>query len=121
MKQGDELISYVARNEAQVTYKPNEWIKAPRWLAKIGYHLTFFKDLKFAEKFLEENSNGKTEENSEVWRCEARDILKVLPPLCFPEDVNWKELVRWEVPWPEGTFMAKEIKLIKKVIPKEEE
>ena len=119
-RQGDKLISYVARDKAQVTYRLNEWAKAPKWLAKMGYHLTFFKDLEFAQKFLEENSDEEIEKNGEIWRCEAKYVVEVLPPFCYPGDDDWRELIRWEVPWPEGTFMAKEIKLIKKVIPKEE-
>jgi len=122
MKQGNELISYIARDEAQVTYKPNEWVKAPRWLAKMGYHLTFFKNLRFAKKFLKENLiNEKVKKNSEIWRCEVEDVLEILPPFRINVSGGWGESLKYNIPWPKGTFMAKEIKLIKKVIPKEEE
>jgi len=39
-----KLYSCVAKQLAQIEYKIGKWAKAPRWLAREGYHVLVFTD-----------------------------------------------------------------------------
>jgi len=111
-----ELVSARIGIPARVIYKPGKWVKAPRWLAKKSYHLTFFIRLKDAQRFLP-NKKTKWMEKYEIWECDWKGLLKEVPPLCVTHKLERGIFIRVGSYWPSGTLMAKEIKLIKRVWP----
>ncbi len=48
---GRDLSSAVASGNTKVQYKVGEWVRAPRMMAKHGYHLTVFESLEHAQIF----------------------------------------------------------------------
>jgi len=98
------IVMYAAR----VLYTKGEWVTAPEWLARKGYHLTFFEWLEDAEHFCSCGSKA-------IWQCEVEDILDKLPQMCrFSVDdgkIEPQSIYRW----PRGTKMAKRIKLTRRI------
>ena len=112
----DRLYSCIVRNKAQVEYKSNQWVQAPRWLAQQGYYLIFFDSFEAARNFI--STEPLLEE---IWKCEIKEEIKNLPPRCDASNlgsgIKIESIANGRWPW--GTKMAKKIKLIKKVYPKE--
>ena len=122
-KEANRLESAITEKRAKVIYKPNKWAKAPSWLAKEGYHLLFFKSIKSAISFLEKHWRGSSQRRYEIWGCKIKGEIRELPVFCDLDLLDcWGELEStWTDFWPQGTSMAKKIKLVKKIWPKEKD
>ena len=106
------LYSAIVYNKAGIRYKKLGWNVAPKWLAEMGYHLLAFRTIEDAVKFgLDEGLVSV-----DIWEVELMGIIKKMPPkldigqICYG---NKKAVPFGD--WPEGTIMAKKVKLIKKV------
>ena len=95
---------------AEVEYSADKWTRAPEWLAKKGYHLFVFDDLQKALKFAYMSSPP-----IRLWECEIRSKYKNLPVYISRDEINNGRLVPVNGRFPEGTVMAREVKLIKKI------
>ena len=129
-----DMKSAWATNKSMVTYKIDKWVFAPKWLAKMGYHLLAFRTLRDAKNFsalngviyrkrdpqrhLYENQCG------EIYRAEAREATTILPTmvhnLCTDTKMRFMNYLNTHIggsiyEFPKGTIMCKQIKLIKKV------
>lgn len=106
------MYSAVVRDKARVRYKKLGWNVAPKWLAQNGYHLVAFRTIEDAVKF------GLDEDlvSVDIWEVELMGIIKKMPPKLDIHQIcrGNKEAVPFG-DWPEGTIMAKKVKLIKKV------
>jgi len=100
------LMSCVAGGKAQVEYKINEWAKAPKWLADKGYHLCVFKTKK---DMFESGFIGR------YFIVEIKNKIKKLPKFCNAADIHHGIIIENDRDWPEGTVMAKQVKLIREV------
>jgi len=104
------LYSAVVYNKAGIRYKKLGWNVAPKWLAQMGYHLLAFRTIEDAVKFGIDQDLGSVD----IWEVELMGIIKKMPPkldihqICCGNTVPFGD-------WPEGTIMAKKVKLIKKV------
>lgn len=105
------LLSHIASGQAEVIYRLNKWIKAPKWLRDKGYHLFVYKDL---EKAIE-----SLEGNSEIYECEVDELIEGLPQFLNLYILDLGEIKPINYSFPEGTYMTKKIKLLRKVWPKD--
>jgi hypothetical protein len=100
--------------KAQVNYPIGKPVRAPKWLAARGYHLTYFRRLKEAGDFTAFRNSALYV----IYRCIAQGIVSNLPPICGIEGVE-RGILRPLDPavliWPQGTCMAKKIMLLKRV------
>ncbi|RLC84346.1 MAG: hypothetical protein DRJ03_14500 [Chloroflexi bacterium] len=101
-------VSVVAAGKAEVKYFPGKWVKAPFWLRRRGYHLTAFKDLETAEKYTNVFSS-----RAELWEAEAEGVITELPPPLLQWRLARGFICRGANTWPEGTVMAKRLRLVK--------
>lgn len=114
------LISSMASGLAMTVYKPGEFVKAPEWLAKRGYHLLVFDDFDAALNFC-----GAHED---VWECQCKEEVP-LPPFCdirfmrngrlvkerpifIPDEIARVKVLKNG--WLAHSRMFKEVKLIKR-------
>jgi len=95
--------------EPEVEYKVNEFVMAPKRMREHNLHLLVFGELKHAKKFT------RMARIFEIWEVEVDELLS--PPKEVPEEFskefNEENKVHWD--WPIGTFMAKKVKLVKKL------
>jgi hypothetical protein len=117
--------SLVASGKALTHYSQDHWTRAPRWLAKNGYHLICFLSLRDALQFMNrmEYKRGRT---MVIWEAEAHSVTFALPSICNlyhlhdghfkpnPSSILGASILGAGF-WPSGTLMAKEIRLIRKV------
>jgi len=101
------LTSAVVKGKGQVKYKVGEWVHAPQWLRGKGYHLCIFDNpinaMYYAETF-----------GAEIWTCVTKGVKK--PPLfCDLSSLEKGILEITNDSWIDGTLMAEEVKLIKKI------
>jgi len=94
--------------KAGVYYPLNVKARAPKYLAKQGYHLTFFKTREDAINFI------PTHHFYKIVKVKARKIIKKLPPMKNIRDISWRTsdltlMPASELNWPKGTLMAKYI------------
>jgi len=116
------LSSCVVRWAAYQLYKPGEFVSAPEWLAKDGYHLTYFVTEDGVLNFLLSNKYSFEYKAIEVWSCVAEGIVAKLPPrleidylqcgIKEPDVRTYGFAQREYVPWPTDTAMAERIKLV---------
>lgn len=92
-------------NKAMVTYKRGEFVEAPRWLSKEGYHLLVFDNLEHAEDFWGEA----------IWKAEAEEEILLLPKRHSISLTDAGELIGDTGSWPTGTRMYKRVKLLEKI------
>jgi len=101
---------------AQVEYKQNEIVTAPKWLADRGYHLVAFEDLFSA-------IDWHIMHSGELWLAEATGIIR-LPARAIDLDMLERGILKRNIVgllfpplrfWPPGTVMCKTIKLLEKV------
>jgi hypothetical protein len=97
--------------EAIVEYKRNRWAKTHDWLTKKGYHLCIFDNLDNLKKNVHKYALKKY---IQVYECEIKEIIPNLPPMrahgfLRPDDFRLSSNL-----WPEGTVMAKQVKIIGK-------
>ncbi len=107
--------SCIVEGRATVNYCPKVWARPPNWLYGQGYWLTCFETLRQAKRFKAELGKSSW---SEIWQCCAKGIKKELPPICAIGPLDYGQLYRptdtnWD--WPEGTIMARELKLVRRV------
>jgi len=100
-------VSTWAQGSAQVVYKKGKKVRAPRSLARLGYHLCAFLDQEQAEEFA-----GKRECVLEA-KLYGVHIPKV--PMCTGWTFIAGALTPSKRPWPLGTVMAKRIEVIEEV------
>lgn len=95
---GPLMSAIMQEPEVAVEYALGEWASALEYLARRGYHLLVFADLRAAEIFL------SLRYGCVLYECEVQDVLETIP---YP---------RWIPEWPTGTVMVKQVKLIRRVI-----
>jgi hypothetical protein len=113
--------SLVADGKALTCYSQDRWVRAPKWLARKGYHLTCFLSLRDALQFMDK-MELKRGRNLVIWEAKAWGVTFKLPSVCnlsYLHDGHFKPGLSYffgkiQV-WPPGTMMAKEIKLVRKV------
>jgi hypothetical protein len=121
-KEPGEYYSAIAKHDAKVIYRPNEWAETPGWLAACGFYLVAFDNLAFALRFKEQITVGITSPIYYVVESEAE-----LPSdsgnefRLTPESFHMASVVKalpsgWEHPfnrcqWPPGTIYCQRIKL----------
>jgi len=100
------LRSIYAPYPASVYYEPGRWVEASIWLARRGYHLMVFKTLEDARLF---RSSGL----HVIWLCEVEGVETGLPEICCMLGLYNGQLEPVGGFWPEGTIMARKVKLVK--------
>lgn len=129
---------------ARVQYRVGKWVKAPDWLAEKGYHLFVFDTLENATREASGHNPSFVNIWECEIRGLFRTLPPFLSSVCLDhynnglsigfEYVKWEnidggngkivtEIKLWEVSiepapharFPEGTVMAREVKLIKKI------
>lgn len=105
-KLSGDFTSMRAMGLAEVTYKIGEFVEAPDWLAKQGYHLCVFDTEK----------NAKDMNMSfPIFLAVAEDRVS-LPPLLMSDFLEMGEMEPFsDIKWPTGTLMFKRVKLIRRV------
>ncbi len=104
------LISIYVDGKAKVEYKIGEFVEAPDWLAKEGYHLLVFDNLKDALTFYEEDVS------LQLFECECKDEVELKEYLSTSFlEIGCLRSLTIIFGWPEGTRMFKRVKLIKRV------
>jgi hypothetical protein len=105
-----------------VAHKPGEWARTPRVADVHGYYITVYEDLAQARQLWSNLTAYEVRpefmQAYEIWACEARDIVRHLPPPINPYDINkglmGPQYARPSAPyWMDGTLMAREVRLIK--------
>lgn len=105
-----KYTSAIVFKNAEVVYQIGEWVNAPLWLRKRGYHLLAFDDEIRAKEFRFYNTGLV------VFRAEYENKIIELPPLCFVHVVSQEKcLLEKDFPWPRGTIMVEKIKLLEEV------
>ena len=101
-----------------IRYIPGKWVKACDYFATRGYHLLVFNHLGKAESFYVVNHLTNS---CEIWSCAIKDKVN-LPKICHIYSLSLGLLrIRPCGLWPIATVMAKEVKLIERIHPNEEE
>lgn len=110
---GGDLLSYSVVGDLETKYKPNEWAKAHPKLAERGYHPVVFDALKHAIDFLKSPSMSPA---VQIWACEIEEQITPLPPKAeSPYEIVRLGHTHYNQPWPEGTVMAKRVKLTQRI------
>ena len=109
--EGQQYSFYMHGTGAGVEYKVSEWVEAPKWLAKEGYHLFVFNNLKNVKNFIEKKGFNKS---TRLWLCEIEGKFDKLPHYIS----GWNLMSGSINPsiafnFPKGTVMARKVKLIK--------
>ncbi len=113
-KDGKQLCSSWVTGEAQVTYVKGKWMKAPEWLAGLGYHLLVYKTL---EEAVEDCLMLNFMCSCEIWKCRVKGIIKNMPPAGSTDKLAHGHLYAANFyRWPVGTVMVQSLKLTKKVL-----
>jgi hypothetical protein len=103
------LKSLVVDGKAKVQYKIGEWVSAPEWAQKEGYHLLVFDSLEIAKLW-------KGNIQVFIFEVEIKNKIKKMPLSCSYCHVCCGELIpSGVVIWPPGTVMAKKVKLVRRV------
>ena len=92
---------------AEVLYKIGISVKAPKWLAKEGFHLFAFKTLKDAKDFMCYKD--------EIYKAEAKKTTQKLPLFLDYFILGQGKMRKRYCDFPQGTVMCKEITLLEKV------
>jgi hypothetical protein len=66
------------KGKARVNYRKGKRSKAPAWLRKLGYHLTFFEFLEDAIRFKRVHDSLQ---NSQIWKVRGQKVDGTLPKL----------------------------------------
>lgn len=100
------LTSSNAYGRANVHYKLDEFVRAPLWLAEMGYHLLVFDSLYDVARF--------TSQSDGVYRCLARGKVE-LPPIMALSLIAQGRPGHGSGFWPTGTEMYKEVMILGRV------
>lgn len=110
------LRSVFTVGKARVEYKIGEWVQAPRWLARKGYHL-FVYDSPHVALY---NAIGFYESGAfmfgVVYMCDVQHVYSQLPNFLNDESL-WNGKVE-PLPYegfPGGTVMVQRVKLLEEV------
>lgn len=102
-----QASSMTADGSAQVIYKPYQWVEAPGWLARRGYHLCVFNSVVEA---LQSKSFRFDPINNSAWLVECEGEV-ALPPFCQLDELGDGHLINSILCWPLGTRMFRRVKL----------
>lgn len=116
-------LSFRLGDPACVVYKPQEWVRAPLAMRKRGYWLYVFADLTDVQKFfmMDKFAIAKEAYDIELWECEALDLHVPMANRLDVDDVNMltagtlRKPRGWYRSWPDGTLMARAVRLTKPV------
>ena len=115
---GVQPRSAIASGNCTVYYRPGVWTRAPKWLADQGYHLLVFTTESLAYSFI--NTELRISQAVfQVWEASAKGIIEDLPKFCSLIPLEQGIIVLWTAPWPNGTIMAKQIRLERLLWPSE--
>jgi len=107
------LVSAKAVGNLKTKYKIGEYVSAPEWAAKEGYHLLAFNDIENAKAFI--NCSGN---KYKIYKADGLEQVP-LPSMCYIDTLlSCKIFDPIEHPlimWPKGTVMFKKIKLLEEV------
>ena len=127
-----KLFSWNFEGWGTVQYIPGKWVEAPELAQKYGYHLTVFEIFEDAEAWVIRAESSSLE----IWECEIILAKRIMPPIYwaigssslveFAKENNKSKQYFYgnspeQLDWPKGTLMAKKVKLIRKVWPKDKE
>ena len=104
----------ITKTEARVIYKLGEWVESKSILTMHNYHLLVFNSIESAIRFIIAGENKKYR----LWEVDVKDEISVMPPRGYVYNyVDYKViyLSAYPMPWPEGTKMFKQVKLIKEI------
>jgi len=103
------LTSAFSSGKAGVCYKKGEWVGAPPWLARKGYHLFIYDKLRGAECLA-------TNTVHYIYECEVRGVYRKLPQGLESTSLSRGEFeVSAFEQFPLGTVMVREVKLLREV------
>ena len=108
-KEGEGYISAYADGKAKVEFIPGQWISAPKWLRKRGYHITVFGSLEDAKALMMNSADH------EIWEVEVEGEICDLPPRQDLWVIREGELGDKFGEWPKGTRMVRRVKLVRRV------
>ena len=107
-----DLKSCMAKGKAQVQYILNEWVEAPEWLADKKFTLLYFKNIFCAKALLQWSYTGRCQ----LYKCQMKYAKKVHSGCRYGQvGLRTGLLERTMQGWPEGTRMARQIKLLDEV------
>ena len=115
-----KYVSAVVFNRAVVTYSTETWAKAPAELAENGYHLLVFSSLGVAESFA--LSNRGCGQVARIFEVHVRGIVTLTETGRFDRyrvsQYSIRECMKNSIwwPWPEGSVMARKVKLVREVV-----
>jgi len=106
------LKSCFAQGKAQVQYFLNEWAETPAWLEHEKFTLLYFDELNDAKGFW----NGGFWGTDLLFKCEVKRSKKPCSKYrCGQISLKNGLLIDTTQPWPQGTRMARQIKLLEEV------
>ncbi|MAH48645.1 hypothetical protein CMI37_22660 [Candidatus Pacearchaeota archaeon] len=113
---GGRLTSFLTDGEASVQYLIGEWVHAPEWLQREGYHLMVLENPRCVREF------GRILYGVEVWPCNVQiwecDVVGMLSTL--PTEMLYSEWLAAGMyrpsavlrdQWPYGTLMVERVRL----------
>ena len=105
-------VSAFTKGKGKVVYREGEWVQAPTWLRKLGYHLLCFQTFEQAKIFLEKNKK----KGLAIWKVEGEEEVSL------PRSLSPYELFRGKVlenlhlfGFPPGSVNLKRVKLLIRV------
>jgi hypothetical protein len=104
-----DLVSCTVYGAAEVCYKVGEFVQAPGWLAKHGYHLVVFDTFNNAKKFIGEW------DNLEIWEADAEERVELVPQMALNVISGMIYGNTFLNIWPDGTRMYKRVKLLRRI------
>jgi hypothetical protein len=110
-----QYTSVLAIGKAEVCYKVGEYVEAPDWLARRGYHLFVFDSLDDAI-----NAFPYTQSVFELWEAEAQGVREPrdIPGMCFSKLAEGVFKPSGMSLGGKGVLLAKRVKLVRKVHPR---
>lgn len=114
-------ISWEKVSIFSIQYKEKEFVNAPNELFELGYGLTVFKDMKSLKNFIKNTPIFRL--MYRIYSCETRDEIPIpkqggirFSPSSYSQFkkfiTEYEDVV---LNWPEGTLMARSVKLLKKL------
>jgi len=115
-KENNKRVSCFVGRLAEIVYSEKKYVKAPKWLDKMGYYPTAFDNLKAALKFeqLVPVFFG-FDKRSEIWEADGLGIKRKLPPYLDDNKLSFGEIEKDDNGWTKGTVMVRKIKLIRRI------
>lgn len=109
---GRQCSCFTYGGKASVSYYENFWSEPPTWLSEKGYGLFVFDSLKNARKFYKKFICP----DHKIWECEIEDKFASLPLPLYRDYLDCGYISPDPyAEFPEGTVMAKKVKLIRQI------